>query len=178
MYDHDAMMRLATFRHSDPHSVLGMHPCEGGVLVRAYRPDAQSMRLIPASGKPLAMLAEKPQGCFAAFIPGAKAQAELGAYKLEVTTAAGHHFDYRDPYAFMPALGELDVYLAREGRHEALYNAMGARVLEQGGVAGVAFTVWAPAAAGVSVVGDFNQWDGRHLGDLHPPSGHRPELQI
>ena len=70
----------------------------------------------------------------------------------------------RDPYAFAPTLGEIDLYLAGEGRHEELYEKLGAHVTEIDGATGVAFAVWAPSARSVSVVGDFNSWDGR----LHP----------
>ena len=154
---HDEMMRLAALSHPDPHTLLGMHPCAEGVVYRAYRPDAASLRLMPASGAPLAMAAEVPAGFFACLLP----KGSQFSYRLEVTTPDGHCFDYRDPYAFMPTLGELDVYLAREGRHEELYRRLGAHQVDLGGVRGVSFAVWAPAARGVSVVGDFNQWDGR-----------------
>ena len=73
-------------------------------------------------------------------------------------------YTLRDPYAFLPTLGELDLHLAGEGRHEELYGRLGAHVRELDGVAGVSFAVWAPSARSVSVVGDFNGWDGR----LHP----------
>ena len=80
------------------------------------------------------------------------------------TTRTGRPFTLDDPYAFLPTLGELDLHLAGEGRHEELYAQLGAHVREVDGVAGTAFAVWAPAARSVSVVGDFNGWDGR----LHP----------
>jgi 1,4-alpha-glucan branching enzyme len=155
--NHEEMMRLVSLSHHDPHTLLGMHPCPAGVVFRAFRPDAASMRLLPAAGKPVAMAAEKPAGFFACLLP----KGSQFSYRLEVTTADGHRFDYRDPYAFMPTLGELDVYLAREGRHEELYRRLGAHRIDLGGARGVSFAVWAPAARGVSVVGDFNQWDGR-----------------
>ena len=85
-------------------------------------------------------------------------------YELEVAYRDGGTFTLRDPYAFLPTLGELDLHLAGEGRHEELYEQLGAHVREIDGVAGIAFAVWAPSARAVSVVGDFNSWDGR----LHP----------
>ena len=85
-------------------------------------------------------------------------------FRSEVSYPGGATFELDDPYAFMPTLGELDLHLAREGRHEELYEKLGAHVREVDGVEGVAFAVWAPSARSVSVVGDFNSWDGR----LHP----------
>ena len=85
-------------------------------------------------------------------------------YELEVEYAPGESYTLRDPYSFPPTLGEIDLYLAGEGRHEELYEKLGSHVEEIDGVTGVAFAVWAPSARSVSVVGDFNSWDGR----LHP----------
>src|SRR5439155_14991997 len=82
-------------------------------------------------------------------------------YKLEVGYPGGHTIELEDPYAFLPTLGELDLHLAGEGRHEELYEKLGAHVREVDGVTGIAFAVWAPNARSVSVVGDFNGWDGR-----------------
>ena len=73
----------------------------------------------------------------------------------------GLHVELDDPYSFLPTLGELDVHLASEGSHEQLYEKLGAHVREVDGVRGTAFAVWAPNARSVSVVGDFNSWDGR-----------------
>ena len=85
-------------------------------------------------------------------------------YELEVDYGTAGTYTIEDPYAFTPTLGELDVHLISEGRHEQVYDKLGSHVVEHQGVTGVAFAVWAPSAAAVSVVGDFNSWDGR----LHP----------
>ena len=85
-------------------------------------------------------------------------------YELEVEYPAGDSYVLHDPYSFLPTLGELDVHLAGEGRHEELYARLGAHPRVVDGIAGVSFAVWAPNARSVSVVGDFNGWDGR----LHP----------
>ena len=85
-------------------------------------------------------------------------------YELEIEYPDGKTFTVRDPYSFLPTLGELDLHLAMQGRHEHLYERLGAHVRELDGVVGTAFAVWAPNARSVSVVGDFNAWDGR----LHP----------
>ncbi len=144
---------------ADPHSVLGAHEADdGGVVVRAYRPEAQSVRVQPAGVE--AELTD-PSGLWEALLP--KATLPLD-YELEIEYANGDTFTLRDPYAFLPTLGELDLHLVGEGRHEELYERLGAHVRELGGVTGTAFAVWAPNARSVSVVGDFNSWDGR----LHP----------
>jgi 1,4-alpha-glucan branching enzyme len=85
-------------------------------------------------------------------------------YRLEVHYADGDVATLRDPYSFLPTLGDVDLHLIAEGRHEELYRRLGAHPRELDGARGVAFAVWAPAARSVSVVGDFNAWDGR----LHP----------
>jgi 1,4-alpha-glucan branching enzyme len=143
---------------ADPHSVLGAHETDGGVVVRAYRPEARSVRVQPAGVE--AELTD-PSGLWEALLPKATLPLE---YELEVEYPNGDTFTLRDPYAFLPTLGELDLYLVGEGRHEDLYERLGAHVRELGGVSGTAFAVWAPNARSVSVVGDFNSWDGR----LHP----------
>ena len=99
-----------------------------------------------------------PGGVFA----GELANATLPlVYELEVVYGDGNTFTMTDPYAFAPTLGELDIHLAGEGRHEEIYEHLGAHVREHEGVSGTAFAVWAPSARSVSVVGDFNSWDGR-----------------
>ena len=143
---------------ADPHGVLGAHESNGGVVVRAYRPEAQSVRVLPAG---VAAELKDPAGLWEALLPKAELPLE---YELEVEYPDGSTFTVRDPYAFPPTLGELDLHLAMEGRHEQLYEKLGAHVREIDGVLGTAFAVWAPNARSVSVVGDFNSWDGR----LHP----------
>jgi len=144
---------------SDPHSVLGAHEADdGGVVVRAYRPDAQAVRIKP--GNVEAELKD-PAGLWEALLPKAKLPL---SYELEVSYPDGNTFTVRDPYAFLPTLGELDLHLIGEGRLEELYGKLGAHVREIDGVAGTSFAVWAPNARSVSVVGEFNSWDGR----LHP----------
>jgi len=148
---------------ADPHRILGAHEADGGVVVRAYRPEAKTVRVQPADDKSAAVEAElkDPSGLWEALLPTAKLPLE---YELEVEYADGNTFTMRDPYSFLPTLGELDIHLVMEGRHEQLYERLGAHVREIDGVTGTAFAVWAPNARSVSVVGDFNSWDGR----LHP----------
>ncbi|HZQ89772.1 MAG TPA: hypothetical protein VFA42_07170, partial [Gaiellaceae bacterium] len=140
---------------ADPHAILGAHEADGGVVVRAYRPEAQAVRVQPA-GVEAAL--KDPAGLWEAMLP--KARLPL-AYELEVEYPNGDTYTLRDPYSFLPTLGEVDLHLALEGRHEQLYEKLGAHVRDIDGVAGTAFAVWAPNARSVSVVGDFNSWDGR-----------------
>jgi 1,4-alpha-glucan branching enzyme len=143
---------------ADPHRVLGAHEADdGGVVVRTYRPDARAVRVQPAG---VEAKLKDPAGLWEALLPKAKLPLE---YELEVEYADGT-FTVRDPYAFLPTLGDLDLHLLQEGQLEQLYEKLGAHVRDIDGVTGTAFAVWAPNARSVSVVGDFNSWDGR----LHP----------
>ncbi len=146
--------------HPDPHHLLGAHPDAGNesrVVVRAFRPDAESVRLLPEAGKPVELELRHPSGLFEGSLKGTLPL----RYRLEVAYPGGNTFELDDPYTFLPTLGELDVHLAVEGQHERLYEKLGAHVREVDGVTGTAFAVWAPNARSVSVVGDFNDWDGR-----------------
>ncbi|MCW3008376.1 MAG: glgB [Solirubrobacterales bacterium] len=146
---------------SDPHAILGAHPHNGGVVVRAWRPDAERVTVRAEDGKTVELAPSEPAGLFEGELDGASLPLR---YELDVAYPDGNTFTLRDPYAFPPTISELDLHLAGEGRHEELYCRLGARVREIDGTAGVSFAVWAPAATAVSVVGDFNSWDGR----LHP----------
>ncbi len=151
---------------ADPHSILGAHEADGGVVVRAYRPEAKAVRVQPQG---VEATLKDASGLWEALLPKAKLPL---SYELEVKYADGNTYTVRDPYAFLPTLGELDIHLVMEGRHEDLYTRLGAHVREIDGVTGTSFAVWAPNARSVAVVGDFNSWDGR----LHPmrslgPSG-------
>jgi 1,4-alpha-glucan branching enzyme len=144
---------------ADPHRLLGAHEAaDGGVVVRAFRPEARAVRVQPAG---IDATLTDPAGLWEALLPEATLPL---AYELEIEYPDGSTFMLRDPYSFLPTLGELDLHLALEGRHEELYARLGAHVRELDGVAGTAFAVWAPNAAAVAVIGDFNSWDGR----LHP----------
>ncbi len=154
----DDLTRLLALRHSDPHSILGAHPTSRGVVVRAFRPGAESVNLIVDGAPPLPMRARAEPGLFEVLVENKR---EVFPYRLEVHFPYGHAITTRSAYAFMPTLGELDVYLLAEQKHEQAHEKLGAHVREVQGVNGVGFAVWAPNAAGVSVVGDFNGWDGR-----------------
>ncbi|MGH2761878.1 MAG: GlgB N-terminal domain-containing protein, partial [Thermoleophilaceae bacterium] len=153
--------RVVKREHPDPHHVLGAHPSNGGVVLRAFRPAAERVLARPYGGDPVALEQRHPAGLFEGKLDGVELPLR---YELEVSYPDGNTFTLVDPYAFPPTVGELDLHLAGEGRHEEIYGRLGAHVRELEGVAGTAFAVWAPAARAVSVVGDFNSWDGR----LHP----------
>jgi 1,4-alpha-glucan branching enzyme len=150
--------RLVGGAHHDPHAVLGAHPHGGGVTVRALRPDATTVTVL-AAGRRWPLRHERA-GVWA----GVLELADVPDYRLEVGYG-DQRYTVDDPYRYLPTLGQLDLHLISEGRHEELWRALGAHVQSYPGpagtVTGTAFAVWAPAARGVQVVGDFNFWDGR-----------------
>jgi 1,4-alpha-glucan branching enzyme len=149
---------LVRREHANPHGVLGAHPSKAGVIVRALRPAAAGISVVLDDGSTTELTQIHPGGVFEGVIEGAELPLH---YRLNVDYGAAGSFTIEDPYAFLPTLGEIDLHLIGEGRHEELYGRLGAHVQEHRGVGGTAFAVWAPAARAVSVVGDFNSWDGR-----------------
>ncbi|MEV5737738.1 1,4-alpha-glucan branching protein GlgB [Streptomyces sp. NPDC052292] len=145
--------RLLGGAHHDPHALLGAHPVPGGVLFRALRPNARTVSVV-VDGERRDLVSEGG-GLFAAVLPFA----EIPSYTLRVVYDDGEQ-EVHDPYRFLPALGELDLHLIREGRHEHLWQALGAEPMTHQDVPGTRFTVWAPNAQGVRVAGDFTYWDG------------------
>lgn len=145
--------RLLAGDHHAPHDVLGAHPVPGGVLVRALRPFARSVTVLATGLR--AELHDDGDGFFSGVLP----VPEAPAYRLEVAYD-DNTIEVGDPYRFWPAIGELDLHLIGEGRHEELWRALGAEPMEHQGVAGTRFTLWAPNARGVRITGDFNYWDG------------------
>ena len=161
--------RLVAGQHHDPHSVLGAHPVPGegpvveGTVIRALRPLAASVTAVLPDGSRHPMT-HRHLGVFEVMVPGEAAvlpNTGVRDYRLEVTYVDSDPQLQDDPYRYLPTLGELDLYLIGEGRHEQLWRALGARPIESEGEAGTAFAVWAPNARGVRIVGDFNFWDGR-----------------
>jgi len=149
-----------------PHALLGMHPHtqdgRSGLVVRALIQDAVSCEVIDASEgaqSRYAMGKHHDLGFFEAFIPD---RSEVFPYRLHITRTNGEIREFHDPYCFLPTLGEQDVYFFNEGTDHRVYQKLGAHLRTIDGVMGVSFAVWAPNAARVSVVGDFNQWDGRY----------------
>ena len=148
---------IASARHADPFAVLGPHLTRSGWAIRAFAPDVVSVKAVTRSGAPLAEFVRRSGDFFEALAPK---QSERPAYRLELTRADGVEI-VDDPYAFGPVLGPLDEHLLVEGAHRQLYMRLGAQLTRHEGADGVAFAVWAPHATRVSVVGDFNRWDGR-----------------
>jgi len=159
---------LINAEHRDPFSVLGPHADgQGGYYIRAFLPQALSVNVVDReTGDVLG-----PLSC--PDVPGLFVGqfAEPRAYALRIQWAGGEQTS-EDPYSFGPLLGEMDLYLFAEGNHRDLSHCLGAQVMSVDGVPGVRFAVWAPNARRVSVVGDFNIWDGRrHPMRLRHPSG-------
>ncbi|MCI4678716.1 1,4-alpha-glucan branching protein GlgB [Rhodoblastus acidophilus] len=148
---------IAAGQHPDPFAVLGPHPCDGGVVIRAFAPGARTLAAVFADGVRYALDARSEPGFFEGVCLG---KPVFAAYRL-VAANEGGAWEWDDPYRFGPILGEMDDHLLVEGAHLELYRRLGAHVLTHEGVEGVHFSVWAPHAARVSVVGDFNAWDGR-----------------
>ncbi|WP_082220828.1 1,4-alpha-glucan branching protein GlgB [Luteipulveratus halotolerans] len=145
--------------HRGPHGVLGGHPGRDGVTVRVLRPLARSVSLRLADGSQVA-LDHEHEGIWSALVPGT----DVPEYTVIASYEDGSEHESDDPYRFLPTLGEVDIHLIAEGRHEQLWTVLGAHVRTYDGsagpVRGTSFAVWAPHARAVRVVGDFNRWDG------------------
>ncbi|RJP23085.1 MAG: 1,4-alpha-glucan branching protein GlgB [Candidatus Abyssobacteria bacterium SURF_5] len=152
--------RLLNGEFSNPHAILGAHPLKHpaqGVVVRAFHPDAVQVDL-QSDRATVRMTRIHPGGLFAAALMNETLPFD---YRLTFTFSNGETWERRDPYAYLPTLGDMDVYLLGEGSHRRLYQRLGAHPCVQNGRKGVAFAVWAPAAKRVSIIGEFNGWDGR-----------------
>ncbi len=154
---------LHTDQH-DPFRVLGAHVVmkkgQKQVAVRAFLRDAKQATVVETDGerREWPMTRTREEGLFEALI--AERQ-EVFRYELRIEDYQGRQRVTRDPYSFLPILGELDLHLFNEGNHWKLWEKLGAHVMTVDGARGVHFAVWAPNARRVSVVGDFNAWDGR-----------------
>jgi len=154
---------LLEAKNRNPHQLLGMHSLDGGagLVVRAFLPHAATVEVVPTKEK------DKPQftlerldknGLFEGVTK--KAQ-RVYAYDLVVTDHQGNVQRSRDPYSFLPTLSETDLYLFGQGKEQHIYDKLGAQLRVIDGTPGTSFAVWAPNARRVSVVGEFNAWDGR-----------------
>jgi len=156
----DEMSRFVRGIHSDPFRVLGPHRVGDELEIRVFRPDARSVDILldREPDKPIAAERIEQEGFFLATVPGATRDVP---YHLRITDWDGSQHDTRDPYQYGPIMGEVDLHLFAEGQHWKIYEKFGAHLRTIGDAAGVYFAVWAPNAQRVSVVGDFNNWDGR-----------------
>ncbi len=141
--------------HQDPFAVLGPHKVGRSRYVNAFDPGAAELvAVVAGKAHKLAPVSDAP-GVFSGKVPGTK------PYVLRGTGGDGATWEFEDAYRFGPVMGEMDEYLLSEGTHERIWQALGAHVTEHEGLHGTHFAVWAPNARRVSVVGDFNVWDGR-----------------
>jgi 1,4-alpha-glucan branching enzyme len=147
--------RISEARHHDPFEVLGKHPHDNGIVVRAFLPHAEEVT-IAEGNLPMARI---PDTDFFEWYGDADAVPDH--YRLVWRDESHYEHICHDPYCFPPQLGDLDLHLFGEGKHWHAYRFLGAHVHAVDGVTGVLFAVWAPNAERVSVVGDFNRWDGR-----------------
>ncbi|MEO5955060.1 MAG: 1,4-alpha-glucan branching enzyme, partial [Nitrospiraceae bacterium] len=160
----DQLEQLVQGHHWDPLAILGPHPMVQGnsqtVAVRCFLPEAIDVALLldGQDRQPIPMACAHKAGVFEAIVPG-----PLGPspYRLRITDHAGQVSERHDPYAFPPLLSDFELHLFAEGTFFKAYETMGAHLRTVQGIAGAHFVVWAPNALRVSVVGDFNQWDGR-----------------
>jgi 1,4-alpha-glucan branching enzyme len=150
---------VVTGRHGDPHAVLGAHPHGGATTVRVLRPLAESVTVVHGGAR--VALEHEHEGVWV----GVLDSPEPPDYRLEVAYPGAPAQTVDDAYRYLPTLGEMDLHLINEGRHEQLWDVLGAHVRRYdsptGPVKGTSFAVWAPHAKGVRVKGDFNSWDGR-----------------
>ena len=160
---HD-IFHIVNGEHSDPHTVLGMHEMEEdgrkAVVVRAFLPNAAGITVIDYANKRKKYPMERlhADGFFEVTIADRE---EWFRYQLEYTDADGNTWRSYDPYSFSPTLSEFDRHLFGAGTHYEIYEKMGGRLMTHEGARGAAFSVWAPNAKAVSVIGDFNNWDAR-----------------
>ena len=168
----DEVLRVINVEHPDPFCVLGMHlvEAENALAVRAFFPNAKEISVIELnSNNRFKMEKIHDSGFFEALI---KDRNVFFKYNLEVTDYENNVFTTYDPYSFLPVISDFDLHLFNEGNNYKLYEKMGAHLMSIDGIEGTFFAVWAPCAKRVSVVGNFNQWDGRkHMMRSRGPSG-------
>ena len=156
----DEVDRFVTGLHSDPFRVLGPHKVGDDVEIRVFRPDARGVDIVldREPEKPIAAERIDEEGFFCATVSGVPRDVP---YHLRITKVDGSEQLVRDAYQYGPIMGDVDLHLFTEGQHWQIYEKFGAHVRTIGDATGVYFAVWAPNAQRVSVVSDFNDWDGR-----------------
>ena len=166
--DEPAVEAIVAGSHPDPFAVLGVHEVAGGLLARAFVDGAAELEAYTLSDEPAGSLARRHD---AGFFEGPLTISSRQPLKYRARNAGGEWWG-ADPYSFGPVLGPMDDYYMREGTHLRLFERMGAHAIHHEGADGVHFAVWAPNASRVSVVGDFNAWDGRrHVMRLRRDTG-------
>ena len=169
--DTGTLRALEGGRHADPFAVLGQHVVDGRVVVRAWLPGARDARVIDADGgADLGALARQDHSSL--WIATIEGRTEAFGHRLVVTWESGERQVFADAYGFGTLIGQTDLWLLAEGKHLRPYEVLGAHPLDVGAVQGTRFALWAPDARRVSVVGDFNAWDGRrHVMRKHHGAG-------
>ncbi|MDM4764340.1 1,4-alpha-glucan branching protein GlgB [Galbitalea sp. SE-J8] len=150
----DHVRALVEGRHPHPHDALGQHAVDGGWVIRVIRPLAASVTIVRADGTRVP-LAHAADGLWHGVAPDPGQ-----GYTVETTYDNGPDWTADDPYRFVPSVGDIDLHLWGEGRHEQIWHVLGAHYRPHEDVAGTSFSVWAPHARAVRVVGDFNGWNG------------------
>lgn len=173
----EKLCQLVEGRYENPFELLGPHEIEEGgrrmLAVRAFLPQSRQAWVVHPGHEEVCrpMRRIHPAGVYEAICPAPEGNGQ-GRYMLRVADESGKKVTMHDPYAFPPLLTDYDRHLLNEGRHWRLYQKLGAQLRTVDGVEGVNFAVWAPNATSVSVIGDFNHWDGRrHPMRKHIPSG-------
>jgi 1,4-alpha-glucan branching enzyme len=158
--DPDEIAALLHGSHADPFRVLGPHRAGDDLVIRVFRPEAKGIEIVAAEDHEKVFPAERLhiEGLYQATVPN---ESDEFSYLVKVIAFDGSEKLLPDPYSYGPIMGAVDLHLFAEGNHRRLYDKFGAHLREMGGERGVYFAVWAPNAARVSVVGDFNSWDGR-----------------
>ncbi|PWV97202.1 1,4-alpha-glucan branching enzyme [Hoeflea marina] len=159
----DEASAIASGTHGDPFAVLGVHPLGTGLVARTFIPDAAAVAALTLDGAPVG---ELQAGAAPGLFEGAVRLSGRQPLRYKARNDQSE-WEFVDPYCFGPVLGPMDDYFIGEGSHLRLFDKMGAHLVTHEGVEGVHFAVWAPSASRVSVVGDFNAWDGRRHAMRH-----------
>jgi len=150
------LIKISEAKHHDPFSILGRHVINEKTVITAYLPQAEKVSIV---GQDIELSRIPNTDFFQAAIINPKSLPEY--YQLKINEKSGHHCTRYDPYAFGTQLPDFDQHLFSEGRHWHIYKKLGGHLHTVDGITGILFTVWAPNAGRVSLVSDFNQWDGR-----------------
>jgi len=164
--NNEDVLKILRSEHHDPFSVLGVHIAghrKGtmpSVAVRAFLPEAKEVYVTHVNNKPGSLKMNRicEDGFFEAIVKGVS---DITSYKLKVVCCDGTEYEKYDPYSFLPIISEMDMHLFSEGNHQRIFEKLGANIKTINGISGVLFGVWAPNAKRVSIIGDFNCWDGR-----------------
>ena len=167
----EEMQAVINGDHGNVFAVLGIHRDKGSkeVFIRAYQPNTRSIEVLKNDGTSLGMMTKLDDRGFYQINLGV---GENFAYRFKIENDLGNTYMAEDAYRFQSNIGDIDAYLFAEGTHLDMYKKLGAHPMTMDGVAGVSFAVWAPNAKRVSVVGGFNNWDGRvNVMRKHPTCG-------